>query len=1212
MLGRGGFAVVWAGVDAELGEVAIKIAHRRDAVSVARFAAEARALAAIGAPAVPRLHAARTTVDGRPALVIERLRGVELSAWLERCDEPPAIAAWLEVACGLGAALAAVHRAGLVHRDLKPENVFVRDDGTVALLDLGLVAGAGTAAVTRTGAAVGTASYSAPEQLRGDPVGPATDVYAFGVILYELCTLEVPFVGEVAEIEHGHLLRRPAPPSARHGAAAALDDVVLACLAKSPADRPATIDEVVARLRRAATDDSVAPRPRRSSQITLRRAGQRPVAVIGLATARIDLVAELARRHGAVVARLGPEHSVLAVLDGDAPLEHAVAIAEAAVPAVTMAVVHLLSAQVRVDAGRVEPRLFSAQLDDVHGWWPPRGAVGALVSPVAAPLVARRTIARSDDGFRALAPRRSVVGEVLGRDAERARLDVAWRAAASGPVLVTVIGAAGLGRSALIDVITAGASDAACAVIYEARHAGTTARDPVRAFAEAVLRAALPTEVEPQRACAQVVGSDGAAVWATLATPAAERRQLDAAHALATVLIAVARLGPTLAIVDDAHLAAIEVLDALELATAARSGPPLLIAALATPRLRELRPRWGTRARHRDELELAPLAPEFAAALLTELLAPASRIPTATVERLVRWADAVPQQLVDLSRALRLVGAIQQHPGSDEWYLAEDRLTELPASASAQWLAARELAALPPDLAELARLCAIVGDEIVPAELAALHEVVELAHALDARAGLAALRSEGLLVVADGGYRFRQAALQEACYALTDARDRAAVHAGAYRLWLTDTGSAPLLRAARLAYHGARSGHLAEARGCHVALATAAARRHAYREAEQHYGQALALCRDDDLHVRLQALAGRGAMRRHLTHYEQARADVVAARAIAEQLDDALAVVELLIAESAVCDFLQRYGEAAELAEAAARRAPAGVPPAVQARLANWLGVARFHQHRDTEAVELLGLAIAMGAALGDHESEIGAALIAGHACVRLGRTRDGLALLDRVIARCREVGDYFHLACAHSNRVVVWRELGKPERATADLEAVIAIARDFGFALLEAAGLANLAEHLCWLGRLDEAVAASADAHQQSVARFREQPLAIVSLYHAQLAALVGRLDEAARVLGELGEIDLAEPSIAIMHDAVTLALAGPDADWTALHARAATLAGGLQPSELLWLEARVAQRHGDRMRALRCLTEAAARAERDGPEMSAAIARERTALSE
>ena len=1211
MIGRGGFAVVWAGVEETLGEIAIKIAHRRDAVSVARFAAEARALAAIGAPAVPRLHGARVTVDGRPALVIERLRGVELSTWIERWETPPPIEAWLALAESLGAAIAAVHRAGLVHRDLKPENVFVRDDGTVALLDLGLVAGAGADAVTRTGAAVGTASYAAPEQLRGDPVGPAADVYALGVILYELCTLEVPFVGEVAEIEHGHLLRRPTPPSARHVAAAALDDVVLACLAKSPAERPASVDEVIARVRRAAVDDRAAPRPRRSSQITLRSAGQRPVAVIGLATARIDLVAELARRHGAVVARLGTEHSVLAVLDGEAPLEHAVAIAEAAVPAVSLAVVHLLSARVRVDAGRAEPRLFSAHLDDVHGWWPPRGAVGALVSSVVAPLVARRTIAR-DDGFRALAPRRASSRAVQGRDAERARLEAGWKAAASGPVLLTILGAAGFGKSTLIGVATAVATDAACVVSYEARHAGTTARDPVRAFAESVLRAALPTEVEPQRACAQVVGSDGAAVWATLATPAAERRQLDAAHALATVLIAAARLGPTLVIVDDAHLAAVEILDALELASAPRGGPPLLIVALATPRLRELRPRWSTRARHRDELELAPLAPEIAAAVLTALLAPASRLPTATVERLVRWADAVPQQLVDLARALRHVGAIQQHPGSDEWYLAEDRLTELPASASAQWLAARELAALPPDLAELARLCAIVGDEVVPAEVAALHEVVELAHALDARAGLAALRSEGLLVAADGSYRFRQAALQEACYALTDARDRAAVHAGAYRLWLTDTGSAPLLRAARLAYHGARSGHLAEARGCHLALATAAARRHAYREAEQHYGQALALCRDDELHVRLQALAGRGAMRRHLTHYEQARADVVAARAIAEQLDDTLAVVELLIAESAVCDFLQRYGEAAELAEAAERRAPPGVPPAVQARLANWLGVARFHQHRDTEAVELLGLAIAMGAALGDHESEIGAALIAGHACVRLGRTGDGLALLDRVIARCREVGDYFHLACAHSNRVVVWRELGKPERATADLQEVIAIARDFGFALLEAAGLANLAEHLCWLGRLDEAVAASADAHQQSVARFRDQPLAIVSLYHAQLAALVGRLDEAARVLGELGTTDLAEPSIAIMHDAVMLALAGPDADWSALHARAATLAGGLQPSELLWLEGRVAQRHDDPARAIRCLTEAAARAERDGPEMSAAIARERAALSE
>jgi hypothetical protein len=121
-----------------------------------------------------------------------------------------------------------------------------------------------------------------------------------------------------------------------------------------------------------------------------------------------------------------------------------------------------------------------------------------------------------------------------------------------------------------------------------------------------------------------------------------------------------------------------------------------------------------------------------------------------------------------------------------------------------------------------------------------------------------------------------------------------------------------------------------------------------------------------------------------------------------------------------VCDFLQRSGAAAALAVAARRPAPAERPPALEARLCNWLGVARFHQARDVEAVDLLGRAISLGAAVGDHESEIGASLILGHVFLRLGRRVDGHALLDRVISRCAAVGDHFHLACAYSNRVVV------------------------------------------------------------------------------------------------------------------------------------------------------------------------------------------------
>jgi hypothetical protein len=158
---------------------------------------------------------------------------------------------------------------------------------------------------------------------------------------------------------------------------------------------------------------------------------------------------------------------------------------------------------------------------------------------------------------------------------------------------------------------------------------------------------------------------------------------------------------------------------------------------------------------------------------------------------------------------------------------------------------------------------------------------------------------------------------------------------------------------------------------------------------------------------------------------------------------------------------------------------------------------------------------------------------------------------------------------------------------------------------LLEAAGLANLAEQRCWNGRLDEALVASAAAHQQSVRRFREQPLVVVSLYHAQLQVLAGSDDEARATLAELGAIDDADPSNALMRDAIRLAL-GEGGDWDALHVRAATLANGLQPVEMLWLDGRRALAAGDAERARQQLARAAATATADAPLMARAIEHE------
>src|SRR5262249_41703479 len=142
----------------------------------------------------PRHHAHGQLDDGRPYIVMERLFGATLGDRMaERLDPMPAAQA-VAIVEAIAASLAAAHGRGPLHRDLKPDNVFVADEGQrVALLDFGLTRrldGAAETDLTSEGAVLGTPEYMAPEQLHAArEVGPAADVYALGVILYELLTL---------------------------------------------------------------------------------------------------------------------------------------------------------------------------------------------------------------------------------------------------------------------------------------------------------------------------------------------------------------------------------------------------------------------------------------------------------------------------------------------------------------------------------------------------------------------------------------------------------------------------------------------------------------------------------------------------------------------------------------------------------------------------------------------------------------------------------------------------------------------------------------------------------------------------------------------------------------------------------------------------------------------------------------------------------------
>ena len=160
-------------------------------------------------------------------------------------------------------ALAFAHRNGIVHRDIKPHNIVVGGDGRLKVTDFG-IARSGASQMTEAGSIVGTAQYLSPEQARGAPVDPRSDIYSLGVVLYEMLTGKVPFSGDTpVEIAMKHLSQVPEPPSKlRDGVPHDLDAVVMRALAKDPEQRYATAEEMDADLARVARGVAVVARDR--------------------------------------------------------------------------------------------------------------------------------------------------------------------------------------------------------------------------------------------------------------------------------------------------------------------------------------------------------------------------------------------------------------------------------------------------------------------------------------------------------------------------------------------------------------------------------------------------------------------------------------------------------------------------------------------------------------------------------------------------------------------------------------------------------------------------------------------------------------------------------------------------------------------------------------------------------------------------------------
>jgi serine/threonine-protein kinase len=245
-IAAGGMGEVFRAHDAVLArEVAIKVLHRSlagDPAFVDRFRREARAAAGLAHPNIVAVYD-WGAVDGVYYMVMEYVRGPSVRHLLnEQGRMEPAQAA--EILRPTLLALGHAHHEGLVHRDMKPENLLVTQDGVVKVADFGLARAYADGRVTQAGAVTGTVQYLAPEQIRGEPADPRSDLYSLGIVAYELLTGRLPFTGETAmAVAYKHLSDRvPAPSSILPDLPAELDGFVASATDRDRELRPESAD----------------------------------------------------------------------------------------------------------------------------------------------------------------------------------------------------------------------------------------------------------------------------------------------------------------------------------------------------------------------------------------------------------------------------------------------------------------------------------------------------------------------------------------------------------------------------------------------------------------------------------------------------------------------------------------------------------------------------------------------------------------------------------------------------------------------------------------------------------------------------------------------------------------------------------------------------------------------------------------------------------
>ena len=251
-IGAGGMATVFRGLDEVLGRtVAIKTMlpqYASDPSFAARFKQEAQAAAALQSPYIVSVYDWGKDADTY-YIVMEYLRGTDLKSGIRKhgaldCKKVA------QIGSQIAQALSVAHRHDIIHRDIKPQNIMVQPDGNIKVMDFG-IARAKNSHLTQDNSVLGTAHYVSPEQTQGKELGPTTDIYSLGIVMYEAATGQVPFQGDDAiSVALKQVNEQPKPPSQLNPKVdPSLESIILKCMQKDPAARFQTADELYRTLR---------------------------------------------------------------------------------------------------------------------------------------------------------------------------------------------------------------------------------------------------------------------------------------------------------------------------------------------------------------------------------------------------------------------------------------------------------------------------------------------------------------------------------------------------------------------------------------------------------------------------------------------------------------------------------------------------------------------------------------------------------------------------------------------------------------------------------------------------------------------------------------------------------------------------------------------------------------------------------------------------